>query len=270
MNEDIALIDQFNGFFDGVEKTTYLIEAGRPCQYAVNNNPCTFCKFWDRKSYSDKTLNTEIKNFKNGNIEIISGGSFLDDLQFPKDTRNNIYNLLGKVNFDTVTFESRPEYITKERINELKKELPNKNIEIAIGLETIDDKLKKTINKGFKTKAVFDAIDLLSKENMKSKLYLLYNYKKEIDDKIMKTLKEIAKKQKAINKTITIGFETTYGQNADIKKIVAILKTAKKLNLNIYVALSGEGIAKHPLEKYNKEFTEFNKTQKIAALEGIS
>jgi len=116
--------------------------------------------------------------------KIFGSGSFLDKKQIPEEVFNYFINKCIEKKINKITIESRPEYITKEKILKLKE--TNAEIEISIGLECADDKVLKKINKGFKLKDFEEASNLIHSLNCKLRAYLLVNlpYKNNLNKSV--------------------------------------------------------------------------------------
>jgi len=128
-------------------------------------------------------------------VKIFTSGSFLDDKEIKPQVRNKILtSLYEKV--DKVSVESRPEYITEKKINEIKKIAGTKKFEVGIGLETSNDQIREnSINKGFTFNDYKKVAKLLKKHEMGVKTYVLVKppfitEKQAINDAI-NTIKDI-------------------------------------------------------------------------------
>ena len=76
-------------------------------------------------------------------VKIYTSGSFLDDNEIPPEVRKRIFEAFSGCK--RILFESRPEFITKEKL-----ETVPKTATIALGLETSDPVImEKSIRKGF-------------------------------------------------------------------------------------------------------------------------
>jgi radical SAM enzyme (TIGR01210 family) len=85
-------------------------------------------------------------------IEFLSDGSFLNDIEVPENVRKELFRKINKDSrINKILIESRPEYVTKNKISNLLNELTQgQKIEIAMGLETTDKFiLTFCINKGY-------------------------------------------------------------------------------------------------------------------------
>ncbi len=106
-------------------------------------------------------------------VKIFTSGSFLDDKEIKPAVREKILKKLYETT-EKVSVESRPEYITNQSIEKIKKIVGLKVFEIGIGLETADDDIRKNnINKGFTFNDYKKATDIMKKHNIKIKTYVL-------------------------------------------------------------------------------------------------
>lgn len=105
-------------------------------------------------------------------IEIYNSGSFFDDRQISPESRVAIFRQLDRAKIKEVTIESRPEYITKEKIELITKEFKG-DLTVAIGLEVADDSILKMLNKGFALKDVERAYSILDEMGISSRVYIL-------------------------------------------------------------------------------------------------
>lgn len=85
-----------------------------------------------------------------GEVDLYNSGSFFADGEMPPDVRTHVLGLLGKTSVARILVESRPEFITPERIADSRRLLPNAILEVGIGLESSSDTIRERfINKGF-------------------------------------------------------------------------------------------------------------------------
>jgi radical SAM enzyme (TIGR01210 family) len=105
-------------------------------------------------------------------LEIYNSGSFLDDAQISAESRVALFRRLAEKRIHSVTIESRPEYITKERIEPLMNEFAGK-LTVAIGLEVADNSVLQVLNKGFNLKDVERAYVVLEQLGVYSRVYIL-------------------------------------------------------------------------------------------------
>ncbi len=122
-------------------------------------------------------------------IKIYNSGSFFDDDEISADVREHIFKKIADVpKIKEVVIESRVDYITNEKLNIMKSILKDKYVEVAIGLETVNDYIRNNyINKGLKFKDFLDAIHLCKKNDIGIRAYLLFkppfiNEQTAIDD----------------------------------------------------------------------------------------
>ncbi|MCX9010048.1 MAG: archaeosine biosynthesis radical SAM protein RaSEA [Candidatus Methanoperedens sp.] len=107
-------------------------------------------------------------------VKIFTSGSFLDDGEIPAETRIEMLSRLGADGrVKKVIAETRPEYVTHERLSEAVSAL-GKRFEVAIGLETSNDMIRSdSINKGFSFSDFTSACEVAGQEGVSVKAYLL-------------------------------------------------------------------------------------------------
>ncbi len=140
---------------------------------------CIFCgygKIYKKRTNRELTaiLDDFFSNLKDDSVvKIFGSGSFFDEKQIPKEIFEYFVNKCRENKISEIYVESRPEFITKEKILGLKE--TNAKINIAIGLESAGDKILKTINKGFKVNDFENAANLIHSLDCKVRVYLLVN-----------------------------------------------------------------------------------------------
>jgi hypothetical protein len=185
--------------------TFVIIFNTRGCSWALKSG-CSMCGYFNDSSFeniSDKDLLSQyekaMERYNNESfVKIFNSGSFLDESEISEKVRNKILIDLNRKT-KKFSFESRPEYITKKTINAVKK-IYEKKIEIGIGLETADDYIRKNmINKGFTYKTYKKSVDILQKNDIDVKTYVLIKppfltEKESINDAIntVKKIKDIS------------------------------------------------------------------------------
>jgi len=149
-----------------IGKEFTIILRSRGCSWALSKQRgCSMCGYYldannDNVStvqlinqfdqaYHDK-INEIKKDPYNYIFKIFNSGSFLDEREIPKEVREYIFKKIASIEkFKEVIIESRLEYITSERLEEIIEFFKKKYIEIAIGIETVDDYIRNNfINKG--------------------------------------------------------------------------------------------------------------------------
>lgn len=159
-----------------ISKGTIILQCP-PCSW----NQCIFCGYskdcQTKVKPSSESLLQQLNYYFNaygngGNLEIYNSGSFLDDNQISSESRIAIFHQLAKKGIKSVTIESRPEYITKEKIKPLVGEFKGR-LTVAIGLEVADNFLLKILKKGFTLKNVEKAYSVLDRMGIFSRVYIL-------------------------------------------------------------------------------------------------
>lgn len=137
-------------------------------------------------------------NFENYMIKIFTSGSFLDIKEIPINVREKIFKIIdADKRILKVIVESRPEFVTNEILEECTYYLKNTQFEIAIGLETSSDFIRKNaINKAFTLKSFIQAAHIAKANKVSVKTYLmlkpLFLSEKDAMEDIINSVREIA------------------------------------------------------------------------------
>ncbi|NVM38023.1 MAG: archaeosine biosynthesis radical SAM protein RaSEA, partial [Candidatus Lokiarchaeota archaeon] len=188
-----------------IGKEFTIILRTRGCSWAISEQGgCSMCGYYldahnedvpvtnliNQFDYAFNDKIDEIKQDSNNFVfKLFNSGSFLDENEIPKKVRNYIYEKISKVEkFKDIVIESRVEYITVEKLMEIREFFDKKHFEIAIGLETVDDYIRNNyINKGVSFKDFKDALKVCKDHGIGVKVYLLFkplflNEQAAIDD----------------------------------------------------------------------------------------
>lgn len=108
-------------------------------------------------------------------VKIFTSGSFLDEGEVPREARDTILKTLA---YDPrvikVLVETRPNFVTEENVQNCLEILKNKPFELAFGLETSSDRIRKdSINKGFTFKDFIRAAEIARTNGATVKAYLM-------------------------------------------------------------------------------------------------
>jgi radical SAM enzyme (TIGR01210 family) len=136
------------------------------CGYASEGAPATTEDLMVQFTGAMKKLSPETQV-----VKIYTSGSFLDHLEMPDDARVRILDDLHSRGIKKLVIESRPEYITPERVAECLSKI---DTEFAIGLETASDLIRqKIIRKGFSFQDFASASEIVHNQGGMVKAYLL-------------------------------------------------------------------------------------------------
>lgn len=150
------------------------------CSWALNSG-CSMCGYfndsmWENVSNNDllTQFDTAMKSYSGQKfVKIFNSGSFLDDKEINPNVRKEIFGKLIET-VDKVSVESRPEFITDEKLSEIKEGFKSKTFEVGLGLETASDFIREhCLNKGFTFNDYKKAAKTLKKHNVKLKTYVL-------------------------------------------------------------------------------------------------
>lgn len=131
-------------------------------------------------------------------VKIFTSGSFLDTKEISLEVRHMILSELdADERIVKVLAETRPEFVTEENIRDCVAVLKDTAFEVAMGLETSSDEIRKrSINKGFTFKNFVDAATAARNNGATVKSYLmlkpLFLSEKEALEDIVNTVRDAA------------------------------------------------------------------------------
>ena len=165
-----------------------LLLPGSGCAWAKNSAGCHMCGFKVKideinrgKPASVTKLMTIFqlgKSLIRGSfpysLSIYNGGSFLNDEEIPLEVQEKICREVERSSsIQQLIVESRPEFVTDEKINLLTSLLKRKKLRVAIGLEAVSDYVREVcINKGFSTDDYERAMEILKKNAAETSTYV--------------------------------------------------------------------------------------------------
>jgi archaeosine synthase beta-subunit len=157
----------------------------RGCEYAIKNNGgCTVCGFINHadNSITDDhilmQLEYALKSAKLDLVEevdLLTLGSLLNDREICSQTRRELLRSISEVDgIRRVSFESRAEYVTLDKLHESKQILGDRIVELGIGLESSDDHVRNNIiRKGLSKEKFERVVGLLKDADMALLVYIL-------------------------------------------------------------------------------------------------
>lgn len=186
-NQAIASWIEDDRLLTGKGKSLVIIMNSSGCSWALGAaGGCSMCGYSNDTSLqiTGEDLITQVKDSltKFGDkdfqaIKLFNSGSFLDSNEIPQLAQKEILELIARrENIAEVIVESRPEFVKKEKILELKKFLGEEiTLEIGIGLESSNDKIRiDYINKGFLIEDFKKAVKIINENGAQVKSYLLF------------------------------------------------------------------------------------------------
>jgi radical SAM enzyme (TIGR01210 family) len=107
-------------------------------------------------------------------LNLYNNGSFINDNEIPPEARRGILKKINKNPYiKMLVLETRPEFVTREKISEIKRLIPDKHVELGVGLEIKDDFYRGIcINKGFSLKRFSEAARIIT-EQLHLRTYVL-------------------------------------------------------------------------------------------------
>ncbi|MEE8400834.1 MAG: archaeosine biosynthesis radical SAM protein RaSEA [Candidatus Hydrothermarchaeaceae archaeon] len=164
-------------FLDGPISAGVIILPTIGCRWGRREG-CTMCGYvYDAaKNATQENIFNEFKKSidKIGDVKylkIFTSGSFLDPQEISLSSMKKILTNIPE-HVRRVQIESRPEFISENVLIDIKG-LMKAEFEIGIGLESANDRIRESINKGFTFDDFKKAARLCVKQDIKVKAYLL-------------------------------------------------------------------------------------------------
>ena len=170
---------------DGVRKKTLTVIFKSAGCYWGKLGGCTMCGFVYDCATTPPTLENYLSqlekalekasDFPEFMVKIFTSGSFLDEREVFPEARDTILKVLAKDSrVIKVLVETRPEFVKEENVKGCLEILKEKPFELAFGLETSSDCIRKdSINKGFTFNQFVRAAEIAKEQGVSVKAYLL-------------------------------------------------------------------------------------------------
>jgi radical SAM enzyme (TIGR01210 family) len=193
--------------FEGVNykrAIIYLMSNG--CEWALKGaHGCLMCGHLAKQARLDTTITAsdylkqfeeefELIDFKKYPIlNLYNNGSFINDNEIPPEARRGMLRKInGNPDIRMLVLETRPEFVTEEKIDEIKTLIPDKHVELGLGLEIKSDFYRGVcINKGFSLQR-FDLAAKVITEKLHLRTYVflkpLFLTEKEAIDNAVETI----------------------------------------------------------------------------------
>ena len=292
--------------FDGVNykrAVVYLMSSG--CEWALKNaEGCTMCGHLARQARIDKTISVDdfLQQFEKAFqkidfkkyplLNLYNNGSFLNDNEIPAEARREMLKKINtNPNIKMLVLETRPEFVTEENVEEIKSLIPNKHIELSVGLEIKNDFYRTIcINKGFSLRQFDVAASIITKQlNLRAYVLLkpLFLTEKECIEQAIETIEyAFAKGASTVSlEACTIQDYTLtkyfYEQGLystpwlwSIVEVVKKVKTPGKLIVGLFQFYPSPDTVPHNCDQCNERVMEtirqYNRTLDLKAFDGLT
>jgi archaeosine synthase beta-subunit len=148
-----------------------IILNSRPCRYR-----CTFCRLSAKAAASTWTSAGILQQMRGviehygdvldvlDRVTVANEGSVLDDETLDSETLLEIVSGLAAIpSISRIVLETRPEFVTQRRVDEIVKSGRSKIVDFLIGFETLDDRIRnEVLGKCQRREQLIDVIELLS------------------------------------------------------------------------------------------------------------
>jgi len=154
-----------------------------PCIQLRERKRCVYCGFINYHNPVSPLKVGQVfsKVFKSSDLsdvhrlELYVSGSFFDDEEVSPDSRLEIVKLVKESGIGELVLESRPEFITERNLEPLLDIMDGRRITIAIGVETMDDRVRNKLAKGFSARDFITSVSRIAQAGMRVQAYLLLN-----------------------------------------------------------------------------------------------
>jgi radical SAM enzyme (TIGR01210 family) len=309
-----ALAEQVDTHLDGAAATRLMVILRAPgCRYQQRTGGCTNCGFDHLTSVEDHVTTEQYRAQLEAalraqgdaletiaQLDLYNSGSFFEDSEVSPLARTALLALACErmPSLKRIVVESRPELISEERLDDCLSVLgPSVQLEVAIGLESIDETIREQkIKKGFSLAAFERACRRLASRSVGVLAYLLL---KPIDTSEREAIADVIASGRYLSQLATtlrvplrVALEPTFVVEGtplhqaflrghyrppSLWSVVAVVKALAPL-LPLEAGLSAEGLPtdQRPAgcpcctTQLREALAAFNRTQKLAALERLS
>jgi len=283
---------------DKITNAFVIILRTRGCSWSISSG-CTMCGYFNDSMWEKVPDKYLLKQFYKAMekhrgekfVKIFNSGSFLDDNEINPNIRNKILHELNE-KVDKICFESRPEYITNDKLSSIKEIFQDVTFEIGCGLETANDFVREhSINKGFTFNDYKKTATTIKKYNFLLKTYVLIKPLFLTEKESIEDCKNTVEKINTITDTISFNpvnvqrktvveylWKRKQFRPAWLWSIVEILKTSKQIvgNKRIQCDIAGGGSIRgaHNCTICNRKFldtiADFSLKQDIKVFEDLN
>ncbi len=144
------------------------------CSYILDGSrePVPADKLIQQFDEAAKSLDSETGPLS---VKVYTSGSFLDSEEVPTSARDEILRVIAADDrVSEVVLESRPQFVTDDRMTNVQSILGERQVEIGIGLESSNDAIRTLcVNKGFETKDFERAVKIAGSNGIGVRAYVL-------------------------------------------------------------------------------------------------
>ena len=148
---------------------------------------CTMCGFWNETSQQRDTVKADdfISQFQGALgtlnlsqypiLSIYNAGSAFNEEEIPFGALESMFRTISEIpTMRQIILESRIEYVTKDKVRQLKNIINGKDLIIGAGLESSNDTIRELcIHKGLPKKRFEQYIEMSKSLGMNSRIYVL-------------------------------------------------------------------------------------------------
>lgn len=284
------------------------------CAYALRTGGCTNCGFLHLTTRGQPVSPDQLvaqlrsaidlqgeQSARIAALELFCSGSFFCDEEIPAEARTRLLSLAsGRLPaLRRVTIESRPEYVDDQKLSDARAPLAPVPLELAIGLESVDDAIRlRRIRKGFTLRAFEEAATRIAEAGASLAVYLLLKPIGTSDDveavaDVVASARYLLELRRRLDLPIRVALEPTFvledtplleelrAGRYRPPSLWAAVEAARRmaaLGLRVFVGLSSEGLPADRVpagcpcctDALRQGLRRFNETQDIAILNALS
>ena len=298
---------------DGVSGLRLMVILRAPgCIFALRTGGCTNCGFWHHLTTGGEPVAAEdlvtqlqvaLEQHRDQlskviELDLFCSGSLLADQEVPPAARVGLLSLCASLPaLRRVVVESRPEYISAAAVEPLVSALgpSGARLEVAIGLETADDELRRErIRKGFTLAQFEQAAGVLAGLDVALGVYLLLKPMGTGEEEAVRDVLASGRYLAALARRrcldLRVALEPTFVPEGtplhrelvagryrppSLWSVVLVTRALAGMGLRVHVGLSSEGLPGDSVPAGCPECTDrlrgglavFNQTQRAEALE---
>ncbi|HII15003.1 MAG TPA: archaeosine biosynthesis radical SAM protein RaSEA [Nanoarchaeota archaeon] len=230
-------------------------------------------------------------------LHLLGSGSFFDDKEVPEEFQRYVFERINEEKaLKRIILESRPEYITEKKLEMIKAKAVGKEVCIAIGLESRNNRIRnKVLKKGIGIGAFEKVAERMAQYGIGLQAYILVNppglTEKDAVEDAVRTAEYVFCMGKKLGAKVKAAFQPAFiARDTDLEKlfeagkyklinlwaVLEIIKRTHKMG-NISAGLDTEGLADYYPKgcarcdaAIREAITAFNATQDIEVINKIA
>ena len=178
--------DVRTGLFRGETVNRLVIHLqSRGCGWVDTTGGCTMCGFYGGTTTGNpvsaeeyvEQFDNEVRKYDLSDFRVIgiyNAGNLLNESEVPYEAVKQIARRIRSMPFERISIESKIDYLSEERCRDLVDELYPKELEVAVGVESMNPTIRDLcVNKPISERKLAAAVNMLHALGARTKAYLL-------------------------------------------------------------------------------------------------